>query len=651
MVCKCRDFLEDASLHGGNCKSITTSKPLKCNCLKFLDKSIAREAVALYMVAFFNKSKVDQQLTIMDWLRYTCLEGKRWFFVPFLNPYEEGGEHDFIDEDTPEKHAVLAALSQTRVCRYAISVLLDWGRRKWETCYRNLEDNTTPTHGLKGKRPNNTIEFDDSTIVEDLVNFFDELKELGQPQSTRIMRVETGVGLRDGEEGVVELPPSFSKRSIYYRFCHDRGWTVKLKKNSNSVLEVTPVELFEGDRKIICSWPYFLKYWDTNFPNIKIVSRSADVCSKCHVFCNRLRYVRYETTTEPGADTTCCSTETSLKRYFLNKKKQLVDDGSEVVVAERETRKVFDRNDVYAPLVMEPEAALSENNKILIDASLHVKQAADQRRVCSMKIKEAHHDYLHRVQHSERRYCLVVDYCQNAQLPNLGATQPGDTYYMTPLTIAILGIVDCSLEGGSLDAFAYHKGIGGKGGDNVASMIVMLLKHKGWMKENEVGGELTVLMDNCGGQNKNNHVLPLGTNERITIHSIKDGDFKHYKLNQIWQDCLGTADVSVQDLQKRVTVVDRDRRLREAIRDFVLLDPVAPTGIKEIKQIELYTKWRKLVPAEFVDIICPYPGDEVMRKFKEERNRKALNKQVATIVLASAASSVEGAPSSMMTIS
>eukprot|EP00536_Pseudo-nitzschia_multiseries_P012734 jgi/Psemu1/33015/gm1.33015_g len=33
---------------------------------------------------------------------------------------------------------------------------------------------------------------------------------------------------------------------------------------------------------------------------------------------------------------------------------------------------------------------------------------------------------------------------------------------------------------------------------------------------------------------------------------------------------------------------------------------------------------RKLVPAEFVDITCPYPGDKVMQKFKEdERNRKA----------------------------
>eukprot|EP00536_Pseudo-nitzschia_multiseries_P007669 jgi/Psemu1/196121/e_gw1.182.41.1 len=218
-----------------------------------------------------------------------------------------------------------------------------------------------------------------------------------------------------------------------------------------------------------------------------------------------------------------------------------------------------------------------------MEASLHVNQAANQRRVSNRKIKDAHHDYLHSVEQSKRRYCLVVDYCQNAQLPNLRATQPGDTYYMMPLTVAILGLANCLLEGSSLDVFAYHKGIGGKGGDNVASIIITLLKHKGWVKEDEIGDKLTVLMDNCGGQNKNNHVLclanllvevgyfkkvnftfcvvchtknncndqwfntmkrdyrnqnlytfkqlckSLGTNKRITIHSVTEGDFKHYK--------------------------------------------------------------------------------------------------------------------------
>eukprot|EP00536_Pseudo-nitzschia_multiseries_P009552 jgi/Psemu1/23535/gm1.23535_g len=135
----------------------------QCKCLKALDELIARDVIALYMVApFFNKSK----------------------------------------QYTPEKHAtILAALAHTRVCKYAVYVFLDWGCHKWETCLRNLKDSMTPTHRLKGKQPNNTQEFDDFEIIEDIVEFFDELKELDQPQSTRIMRVETDVGLRDGEEG------------------------------------------------------------------------------------------------------------------------------------------------------------------------------------------------------------------------------------------------------------------------------------------------------------------------------------------------------------------------------------------------------------------------------------------------------------------
>eukprot|EP00536_Pseudo-nitzschia_multiseries_P015074 jgi/Psemu1/41184/gm1.41184_g len=130
MVCKCRDFLEDTSLHAGNCKCLINRRTLKCNCLKILEDSVARDAIALYMVAFFNKLKVDQQLTIMDWLRYTSADTKRMFFVPFLNPYDEE-ELDLVDEDTPHKHAVLAALAGTRVCKYAVTtavrdfVLLD----------------------------------------------------------------------------------------------------------------------------------------------------------------------------------------------------------------------------------------------------------------------------------------------------------------------------------------------------------------------------------------------------------------------------------------------------------------------------------------------------------------------------------------------
>lgn len=41
-------------------------------------------------------------------------------------------------------------------------------------------------------------------------------------------------------------------------------------------------------------------------------------------------------------------------------------------------------------------------------------------------------------------------------------------------------------------------------------LIVVLLRHKYWLEDNEPGDELTLLlMDNCGRKDTNNHVLRL----------------------------------------------------------------------------------------------------------------------------------------------
>ena len=63
---------------------------------------------------------------------------------------------------------------------------------------------------------------------------------------------------------------------------------------------------------------------------------------------------------------------------------------------------------------------------------------------------------------------------------------------------------------------------------------------------------------------------------------------------------------------------DRFRILRE----FPLKQIVAP-GMKEIKQVELYTKWRKFVPAEYADEICPKPPDEILERVQKERSEKS----------------------------
>jgi hypothetical protein len=50
--------------------------------------------------------------------------------------------------------------------------------------------------------------------------------------------------------------------------------------------------------------------------------------------------------------------------------------------------------------------------------------------------------------------------------------------------------------------------------------------------------------------------------------------------------------------------------------------PLERPGLKPIKQVELFTKWRQFVLEEYKDIICPEPPKEIRDKVKHERNQK-----------------------------
>jgi hypothetical protein len=151
---------------------------------------------------------------------------------------------------------------------------------------------------------------------------------------------------------------------------------------------------------------------------------------------------------------------------------------------------------------------------------LHVKKARAMRALVNDKIATARQHRQHSVPQCDRVYCFVADYCQNMALPHFGEHQPGDTYYYTPTKLQGFGIADVSFvsEGGEeadhLYLHCYGEGYGAKGEINVASMIMKTLKKLGIIQSDSngqpiCGNELSIVMDNCGGQNKNNHVLLL----------------------------------------------------------------------------------------------------------------------------------------------
>ncbi len=58
-------------------------------------------------------------------------------------------------------------------------------------------------------------------------------------------------------------------------------------------------------------------------------------------------------------------------------------------------------------------------------------------------------------------------------------------------------------------AYEYTEDQGGKGGNNVASLVMRGLQDLGWIKSNRMGNQLYINMDNCRGQNKIKFVLHL----------------------------------------------------------------------------------------------------------------------------------------------
>ena len=152
---------------------------------------------------------------------------------------------------------------------------------------------------------------------------------------------------------------------------------------------------------------------------------------------------------------------------------------------------------------------------MLMQAAKHVEMARAQRAFYQAKVADAVADATAGRDHSERRYTFVVDYGQNMELPVYNNEQPGITYYYSPLSIYNLGIVDHAHRYNDgrvsehLHCHVYHEGVGKKGANNVASLIMKTLRELQLLREDSVGGELNIIFDNCSGQNKNNTVLKL----------------------------------------------------------------------------------------------------------------------------------------------
>jgi hypothetical protein len=156
-----------------------------------------------------------------------------------------------------------------------------------------------------------------------------------------------------------------------------------------------------------------------------------------------------------------------------------------------------------------------ERELILLQAAAHIKMARAQRALYHAKVADAVADATAGKEHWVRGYTFVVDHGQIMELCVYNKEQPGCRYYFSPMSVYNLGVVDHAhvYNDGQvsehLHCHVYTEGVGKKGANNVALLIMKTLQKLNLLCKDSVGGELNNNFGNCSVQNKSNTVLKL----------------------------------------------------------------------------------------------------------------------------------------------
>jgi hypothetical protein len=466
----------------------------KCNCLGILQSDvdededddnvevdehergrILRHAVAKYVLWWARESRTTQQVMIIAQIQSEKELKKYKLDLPAQNynlPFQSTGDH-----------ATAIVLADVMICQSALMKILRISATAWRTCAIAHRHGTVPKHGQIGKESTRGKIFEER-VAPSLKEFFDnELMKRAGPRPTRLSRQIGGVIIRDGDD-VKELDPEWTYRRCYGRFLWGQGFSYSTDATGKATIEERTDDDydFEADRESICAWSTFRAYWLNRYPKLVVRKPGADICGTCYKF--QLATKNYSRIQNTIRDEDVCSSDSDEDNSCDDTEEP--EGGRRKLLQNRE-------NDV---LVLSEHIKEAQSMRDLAD-----KLMADAKESCRKDIlgQEAIEDGI---------FTYVVDYAQNMEKPYFGRDQPGDTYYFTPLTVNVLGIVDTRPAKDTLHAYVYEEDQGHKGGNNVASLLFKHLQDNNLL-DGIKRRQLNIIMDNCAGQNKNRMVIRL----------------------------------------------------------------------------------------------------------------------------------------------
>ena len=92
--------------------------------------------------------------------------------------------------------------------------------------------------------------------------------------------------------------------------------------------------------------------------------------------------------------------------------------------------------------------------------------------------------------------------------PSFHKEQPGKAHYYSSMSVYNFGVVDHGHQypnvtvAEHLYTHVYHEGMGKKGANNVVSLLLKTMRIMDILREDKVGGELSIVFDNCPRQTR-----------------------------------------------------------------------------------------------------------------------------------------------------
>ncbi|KAJ0390533.1 hypothetical protein P43SY_011158 [Pythium insidiosum] len=105
---------------------------------------------------------------------------------------------------------------------------------------------------------------------------------------------------------------------------------------------------------------------------------------------------------------------------------------------------------------------------------------------------------------SSKVFVCTIDYAQNINLPHVSST-PSAWYFMSLINVSLFGVY--SENSKRQTNFVYSERKAGKGSNEVISMLHAFAINQGIYTNGRGEACWTIYADNCGGQNKNSHLL------------------------------------------------------------------------------------------------------------------------------------------------